>query len=407
MIRADFANRLQPAADLALRPTPPAQEIADRLTGLVVGQRLLAEIQALLPNGSYRAMINQRSVTLALPFAARTGDAIELEVAETDGRLTLAIVAGDKPAAPADGEAAATTLSRTGQLIGSLLVDGSRSGRNGSQALPLNENQPLATSPPRQGKELLPLLQQAISRSGMFYEAHQAQWVDGRQTKAQLLAEPQGRLNPLQPAPAGTAARAAGDEDSLRIRQPLTPQPAREGGNAAPPSQTPTPSSPPSAATLPSPPTSPVAPQAQAIVQQQLEAFATQVYSWQGQVWPGQDIRWEIESPPERTAAGGAEDDARWQTRLRLTLPLLGAVDARLSLAGDQLNIALTAESTQAVALLRNGSSILRQQLDSLGVVLSSLSFAEATPPTAPAPPAGDAGAASSGKDRKDGQVDR
>jgi hypothetical protein len=92
MIRADVANRLQPAADLALRPALPAQEITDKLAGLVAGQRLLAEIQSLMPNGTYRALINQRSVTLALPFAAKTGDAIELEVAESDGKLTLAVV---------------------------------------------------------------------------------------------------------------------------------------------------------------------------------------------------------------------------------------------------------------------------------------------------------------------------
>ncbi|MBN8456139.1 flagellar hook-length control protein FliK, partial [Accumulibacter sp.] len=125
------------------------------------------------------------------------------------------------------------------------------------------------------------------------------------------------------------------------------------------------------------PPPSPVAPQAQAIVQQQLEAFATQVYSWQGQVWPGQDIRWEIESPPERTAAAGADDDARWQTRLLLTLPLLGEVEARLSLVRAQLSVAVTAAKPEAMALLRNGSAVLRQQLEQAGVVLSAVSFAE------------------------------
>lgn len=365
MIRTDFANRLQPAADLALRPTPPAQEITDRLAGLVVGQRLLAEIQTLLPNGSYRAVINQRSVTLALPFAAQTGDAIELEVTESDGRLTLAVVAGGKPAA-SDGESTATSLSRTGQLIGSLLLDGARAGRNGSQALPLNENQPLAATPPRQGNELLPLLQQAISRSGMFYEAHQAQWVDGRQTKAQLLAEPQGRLSPLQPVPAAATPSASGADDAVRISTgSLPPAPTREGGGST------------AALGQTSPPPSPVAPQAQAIVQQQLEAFATQVYSWQGQVWPGQDIRWEIESPPERTAAAGADDDARWQTRLLLTLPLLGEVEARLSLVRAQLSVAVTAAKPEAMALLRNGSAVLRQQLEQAGVVLSAVSFAE------------------------------
>jgi hypothetical protein len=76
-----------------LRPAPPAQEITDKLPGLVAGQRLLAEVQSLLPNGTYRALINQRNVTLALPFAAKSGDAIELEVAESNGKLTLAVVA--------------------------------------------------------------------------------------------------------------------------------------------------------------------------------------------------------------------------------------------------------------------------------------------------------------------------
>ncbi|MCM8612561.1 flagellar hook-length control protein FliK [Accumulibacter sp.] len=368
MIRTDFANRLQPAADLALRPTPPAQEIADRLTGLVVGQRLLAEIQALLPNGSYRAMINQRSVTLALPFAAQTGDAIELEVAETDGRLTLAVVAGGRTAA-ADGESAATTLSRTGQLIGNLLVDGSRSGRNGgSQPLPLNENQPLAPSPPRQGQDLLPLLQQAISRSGMFYEAHQAQWIDGRHAKAQLLAEPQGRLSPLQADTATPAHVVLAEEPAMRTASGIPPAlPAREAGNAPPLGQ----------ASTPAP--SPVAPQAQAIVQQQLEAFATQVYSWQGQVWPGQDIRWEIGNPPERQGAAAADDDAPWQTRLLLSMPLLGELDARLSLVGERLSIAVTAARPEAIALLRDGSTVLRQQMEQAGIALTGVSFAERT----------------------------
>lgn len=36
----------------------------------------IAEIQAMLPNGTYRAIINQRNVTLALPFSAKTGDSL-------------------------------------------------------------------------------------------------------------------------------------------------------------------------------------------------------------------------------------------------------------------------------------------------------------------------------------------
>ncbi|HRD91179.1 MAG TPA: flagellar hook-length control protein FliK [Accumulibacter sp.] len=142
-------------------------------------------------------------------------------------------------------------------------------------------------------------------------------------------------------------------------------------------------------------------------MQQQLEAFATQVYSWQGQIWPGQDIRWEIESPPERAAAAADEDDARWQTRLRLTLPLLGEVEARLSLVGSQLGVAVTAESGEAMALLRSGSSILRQQLEQVGVFLGPVSFAERTQLTGQGPPASDVDRSSSGKDRQDGPENR
>ena len=49
MIPADVASRLQVSADTALRPVAPTQEIADKLSGLVAGQKVMAEIQAMLP----------------------------------------------------------------------------------------------------------------------------------------------------------------------------------------------------------------------------------------------------------------------------------------------------------------------------------------------------------------------
>src|SRR5574343_431770 len=97
MIPADVANSLkqpllgqQLATDAPTRPVLPTQQIADVLSDLVPGQRILAEIQSLLPNGSYRAVVAQRDITLALPFSAKPGDTLELEVAESDGKLTLA-----------------------------------------------------------------------------------------------------------------------------------------------------------------------------------------------------------------------------------------------------------------------------------------------------------------------------
>ncbi|MBN8437807.1 MAG: flagellar hook-length control protein FliK [Candidatus Accumulibacter sp.] len=361
MIRADVANRLQPAADIALRPAPPAQEITDKLSGLVAGQRLLAEIQSLMPNGSYRALINQRNVTLALPFAAKSGDTIELEVTESDGKLTLAVVAtaGSESGRDEDGSAA-TSLSRTGQLISNLL-GGPRDGKGGPVALPLNGNQPISTSPPTDAQELLPLLKQAITTSGMFYESHQAEWVEGRYSKEQLLQEPQGKLAPQTPLPQLQQPSTIGDTSvisgSPADTAPVVAKTPEANTGAAQPSQA-------------------VAAQAQSLVQQQLEAFATQNFSWQGQVWPGQQMQWEIETDNERQQSSGDDDSQKWQTRLRLTLPRLGEVEARLHVQGQQLTLAMRATSAETRELLRGGTATLRSQLEQAGLDLASLGVA-------------------------------
>lgn len=350
MISADVANRLQPAADLALRPAAPAQDISDKLAGLVAGQRLLAEIQSLLPNGSYRALINQRSVTLGLPFAATPGDTIELEVTESDGKLTLAVLS--KALAESDGDAAASTrLSRTGQLIGALLA--ARSAE--SVALPLNDNQPISERPPTDAKELLPLLRQAISESGMFYESHQAEWIEGRYPQRQLLQEPQGRLTPHTAVPQATSSgNLPAASDAVQVSPALAPLVP-----TTPPAQL----------------AAAVAPELQTVVQQQLEAFATQTFAWQGQIWAGQQMQWEIDDARDGRASGG-DDSPRWQTRLRLTLPRLGAVEARLLIEGKQLKLSVLADHGETRALLHADADRLRRQLEQAGLDLASMGIA-------------------------------
>ena len=202
MIPADAATRLQVSADTALRPVAPAQEIADRLSGLVAGQKVMAEIQAMLPNGTYRALINQRSITLALPFAAKSADSLELQVTESDGKLALAVVAAQDEGGKTAAATTSTTLSRTGQLISTLFSE-AKDAKGGPLTTPLNANHPTSATP-LSAQDLLPQLKQAITQSGMFYESHQAEWVEGRFTKAALLQEPQGKLS----SPAALAAQA-------------------------------------------------------------------------------------------------------------------------------------------------------------------------------------------------------
>jgi flagellar hook-length control protein FliK len=375
MIPADVASRQQVSADAALRPVAPAQEIADKLSGLVAGQKVMAEIQALLPNGTYRALINQRTVTLALPFSAKSGDALELQVTESNGKLALAVVTR---AEGEGGKATATTsstLSQTGQLISTLFSG--REAKGGATALPLNDNQPLAGAPPNSAQDLLPLLKQAITQSGMFYESHQAEWVEGRFAKAALLLEPQGKLS----SPLAFSTASADEQSSAALlKSPvpassgepaITPRLAAEvaqtSGSSVDGSKTGAAQSPGQA------PGQLVAPQTQALVQQQLESLATQNFSWQGQVWPGQEMRWEIDEDAARRGQEDNETAAKWATRLHLTLPNLGEINAQIRLQGNQITLVMSAGNEETRALMRASSLALRSQLDEAGLTLASM----------------------------------
>ena len=359
MIPGDLVSRPQQAADIALRPVAPTQELTDKLGGLDVGQRVMAEIQAMLPNGTYRALINQRNITLALPFSAKSGDTLELLVTESDGKAALAVVshqARNGGSAQTTRESVSATLSRTAQFISQLGSRPEESG-DGPKGLALNNNQPIATAPPRSAQDILPLLKQAIAQSGMFYESHQAEWVEGRLPQSQLLQEPQGRLSAAQPGASPMPARADADaavpgmaRDIMAPGMATRPAVDASAQNAA----------------------HIVAPQAQPIVQHQLDALATQNFVWQGQAWPGQTMRWEIEEDGKGREQADDEPANRWRTGLKLTLPTLGGISAHIQLEGSQVTLDIRVDEAETGARMRADGATLRQQLDDAGLTLST-----------------------------------
>ena len=390
MIPADVASRLRLVTPDLPAPTLPvqsAQKLTDILSDFGVGQRIMAEIQALLPNGTYRAVVGQRDVTLALPFSAKPGDTLELEVKENDGQLTLALVKHNTASAAATTEtdhSVATKLSSAGQLIGDLLGEVEQQGGKAKPA-PLNANQPLFTGTPPKGVDLAPMLKQALSESGMFYESHQAKWVEGKLPTTALLLEPQGKLSqpitqpntaaslvftdqalattggplPGTPGTLSTLAQATwteglpnhpvplaanGDIDTLMQTTSLASSPQESHPNTESAHQ-PGPLSPtqdaqqgsttsrtlgepqqnPGSLTTTTTPTTPsahpVAPELTSLVQQQLGALASQTYVWQGQAWPGQDMHWEISEDEGRKRTAGPNGDGP-QWQTRLRLNL-------------------------------------------------------------------------------------
>lgn len=390
---SDLVNltRLRPATDAGTPQVTPAQGVSDLLSELVPGQRIMAEIQAILPNGTYRALIAQREVTLALPFSAKSGDSLEMEVVENDGRTALAVVARSAPQDAATESSAATSLSRTGQLIATLLTDAPDSPKE--RATRLNGNRPLATSDKLTGEQLAPLLKQAVSSSGLFYEAHQARWASGQFNLSELMQEPQAQTSPAlsqgnTPAPQG---------DRATVPLPAAPHPAQtpHAGNpaqivskvmdeAVAPQAT---SHPSTSSQLPNTVGSTsLAPDLAPLIRQQLESLASNTYVWHGQVWPGQEMQWELveEDGRHNTNNDDGEPASTWNTQLRLNLPQLGEIVARLGLAEKQITLHLSAASPQTREQLLGSGQQLARQFEAAGLALSGFMVDKNDPDAAP-----------------------
>jgi hypothetical protein len=372
-LRAHIPDSSSAPQSQQTQPVLPAQRIADVLGNLVPGQRIFAEVQGMLANGTYRATVAQRDITLALPFSAKAGDSLELEVTESDGKLTLALIANRGEAEVKPGQqSVSTSLSTTGKLIGDLMQGIDGEGKR-APAAPLNGNQALVSSMPKDAALLAPVLKQALTQSGMFYEAHQARWVAGQLPTEQLRQEPQGKL--LAPAPniqTGSPSNQKTQETKPPQTGALPTQNTTQGISAMELTET----SPPTPAQVSTRAEAPllltgtgiprdIAP----LVQQQLDGLANQNFAWQGQIWPGQKMWWEIGENPEDRNLVGDEASARWHTRLKLTLPQLGGVDARLHLQpGGELGIRILSNSSEGEERMRNGMAELHKQMEAAGL---------------------------------------
>lgn len=369
MIPADVASRLrlavqeQPTAPQAISP---ARNLTDVLSELVPGQRVMAEIMSLLPNGAYRALVTQREITLSLPFSAKPGDSLELEVVENDGKMALAVV-GNRASgqgAATTGDSVATTLSQTGRLIGDLLGEIGEQGKKASPA-PLNGNAPLVDKFPANAADLVPILRDALGKSGVFYEAHQARWAAGELPTEQLLQEPQGKHSAAILEAARTVAQVATNPSEAAATTSHIAATAGSSDSAAAAALR-VPASLPQGSGIPTD----LAP----LVQQQLDALATQTFAWQGQAWPGQNMHWEIDDQGTRDA--GDNDSKQWRTRLKLQLPSLGDIEATLRLqAGGNVDIVLTAGNTDGEHRLGAASSQLQEQFETAGLTLVQLTI--------------------------------
>ncbi len=339
---AAIRMRMETEANL-LEPIQPTRPIPADLPELRQGQTFQARILEPLPDNVYRALVAGKQLTLQLPEGAKPGDLLELVVIDRSPRAIIA----QRVDAGSTQEAASAypfmRLSPTARLIGALLP------AEGETAPPvaLNRGQPLI---PNTGLLQSPAtllaetLAKAVSQSGVFYEAHLADWVKGKLSLAALRQEPQGRITPPpvfldaqaeKPGAGGTAPAAS--ETPAAMRQAALPQ---------------------------------IPDELRPIVQQQLEAAASQRILWQGEIWPHQKLNWEIEWEGGHAPGGEPEEETTWQTTLTLTTPRLGRLEARLRLTPQGVQMALAAADPLSAAVLRAGLPELGAALARAGVPL-------------------------------------
>ncbi|SOE63104.1 hook-length control protein FliK [Burkholderia sp. OK233] len=285
-------------------------------------------------------------------------------------------------------------------------------------------------------------LEQTVGDSGLFYESHLAQWLAGQRPPAALASEAQNKLvaaaaqlpldwasdadqtsssnatgrpgmggapnGPANGAPDGNAAarampsiqtaqaaRFVAGEVLASSLSDLNGQPTHSSvrGAAAQLADDGSSQNSQSMAAAVHPATVP-------LVRQQLDLLATGQFRWTGEAWPGAKLDWTIEQEGDewdRSGGGTAsEDDQPWRTRLTLSLPTLGTVDADLTLTGVRLVARVQASPAGAARLAAQGENF-RQRLAAAGIELNGLTIREIGGGV-PASAAGAAAAAAAGQ---------
>jgi hypothetical protein len=324
-----------------------------------LGQKFQGTVQAEISQGLFKVQIAGQAIQMRLPGNIKSGDVLELEVVATQPRLTFHMVASANPLSSPE------QIGGMARLLSNLTerpLERPAVQQLGSKAVWPSADQAPDT------KQFAGGLREALANSGLFYESHQAQWVRGERSTAQLLVEPQNQLTgkstgipDMNKSAADLSKPAASSMNQLAQQADESTQ-ATISGTATPSPQT---------AKAPGDSSLPIARELIPLVQQQLHTLETHQLTWMGQVWPGQEMQWEIQGQPEHQAPR-KQGEREWSTNMELALPRLGDIHARLVFAGSGLRMTLHAADSSTVELFNRSLPQLRNALADAGITLAS-----------------------------------
>jgi hypothetical protein len=390
--RADLTN-VRPIAYLEA-PTPVGsstdarQEVFHQLSNILVGQQLDAKVLTQLEDGTFLVRINDASARMSLPVGTRVGDSIPMTLIDTEPRMTFLLE--NEPGAHADS--AKATLSSAGRLIDNLLQSAAQSGASTA----VIGKAPVVASPIASPAQIAFALRDTLNASGLFYESHLQQWLDGTRSVADLMREPQNNggmatkaqgaatqdeatrlLNfvrelgnsgrPVADLIRDVQSQLAGDKDAMRLLNVVRnwTDSGRSLAELTQALKTPT-----GADALLR--TDALTPDAAKLISQQLNVLEHQRIVWHGELWPGQQMEWEV----SRDAPNNQQpDEAKqsWQSTVRFEMPTLGTVSATINLIGDRVYMQIRTTTEEAAAALRTHGNELVDAMQTAGTPLDSL----------------------------------
>jgi len=320
---ADLSSTRPVAASALLRGTAtvadPRQDGAVRLDQIALGKALLAQVVSIQSDGSALVRLSsseqaadfQTELRMQLPTGSKAGDTLNLTLLSKTPQLTFSVSTALPP------DTTPTTLSPTARMIDTLLQEAHPSTQvQGAKPLLLASD----AASGEMASKLAQQLRQALDGSGVFYEAHLRQWANGERSLEQVRSEPQNQ----------GASNAPSTSQNLSSAQWL-----------------------------------PV----------QLDTLEQQRFAWDGEVWPGQKMQWEVvqQDNAQHSNQVAAPSVDTWQTVLQLDLPRLGLIKASIRLQGDHAQLQVQAQAPDAATQLKAQGQVLSDALAASGTALDAL----------------------------------
>ena len=120
------------------------------------------------------------------------------------------------------------------------------------------------------------------------------------------------------------------------------------------------------------------------LLTQQLQVLESPQFIWRGEVWPGQELEWQLrqETDPAQDHSATTDSDkgaTGWESRLKLSLPQLGTVTVHIKLDARQaFSVRMVPEQAEIEPLLQQNQNSLIERMAAAGCALQALTVEHA-----------------------------